>query len=406
MDITEVKGADSLYEANGIILESENNATRLFGSSHTFYSAEGSSLSIRAMIYLSMRHALSCGKTPRILAGRNAHKAFITAAALLDVSVEWFGGGSLLCCDIDPEKLEQRLATGEITALYVTSPDYLGNLCDIAALSRLCKKYHTLLLVDNAHGAYLHFLSESLHPIALGADAASDSAHKTLPVLTGGGYLHIGKSAPDLFWKEARAALSLFGSTSPSYLILQSLDAANAYLADGYKQKLLTFSEKVWALKKRLRQKGFMLCGSEPLKITIAPKAYGYTGYELSEILRDKGIECEFADADYLTLMLTPENGEDIAVLEAALCQIAPKAPILCFPPRRGEGRQKMSPRAALFGKKERVSVEACVGRIYADLSVSCPPAVPIVLCGEEITEDAVAALQYYGITTCEVVAE
>jgi arginine/lysine/ornithine decarboxylase len=119
-------------------------------------------------------------------------------------------------------------------AVYVTSPDYLGNQQDLAGLSAVCAARGIPLLVDNAHGAYLHFLPQPAHPLDLGATACCDSAHKTLPVLTGGAYLHIAKNAPERYARDAKRAMALFGSTSPSYLILQSLDRANAYLAGGY----------------------------------------------------------------------------------------------------------------------------------------------------------------------------
>ena len=113
-------------------------------------------------------------------------------------------------------------------AFYLTSPDYLGGMQDIAALSAVCDAHGVPLLVDNAHGAYLRFLpGGSRHPIDLGAAACCDSGHKTLPVLTGGAYLHLGPKAPVQEESTVRSALALFGSTSPSYLILQSLDACN-----------------------------------------------------------------------------------------------------------------------------------------------------------------------------------
>ena len=102
--------------------------------------------------------------------------------------------------------------------MYVTSPDYLGGMQDVAALAEVCHRYGTLLAVDNAHGAYLRFLRPSRHPLDLGADLCCDSAHKTLSVLTGGAYLHIARTAPTSLAENAKEALALFGSTSPSYL--------------------------------------------------------------------------------------------------------------------------------------------------------------------------------------------
>ena len=220
-DITEIDGADVLYGAHGIIRESEENARTLFGTGATLYSAEGSSLSIRAMLYLSALYAKEQGRAPRILAARNAHRVFITAAALLDVDVEWmFGEGELLRCTVTAEALEEKLKTAESlpAAVYITSPDYLGNLADVASLSEVCRRYRVLLLVDNAHGAYLRFLLTDRHPMSLGADLCCDSAHKTLPVLTGGGYLHISGEAPRSLIEAAESAMALFASTSPCAL--------------------------------------------------------------------------------------------------------------------------------------------------------------------------------------------
>ena len=200
LDITEVEGADVLYHARGIIRESEENAASLFGTAATFYSTEGSSLCIRAMLHLALLQAKEEGREPLILAGRNAHKTFLSAIALLDLEVEWLypsQEAGLLSCPVEPAQLEAAFA-GERkpTAVYVTAPDYLGNLLDIRALAELCHRHGALLLVDNAHGAYLHFLPQPIHPMDLGADLCCDSAHKTLPVLTGGAYLHISRTAP------------------------------------------------------------------------------------------------------------------------------------------------------------------------------------------------------------------
>ncbi len=410
LDITEIEGADVLYKAEGIIKESEENATKLFGTGKTFYSTEGSSLSIRAMLYLIKSEG---GQPPVVAAGRNAHKTFVTAAALLGIEVQWIlpeESTDILSCKISPSYLDEFLnnSSRKPDAVYITSPDYLGNMADIEGLAKVCHRHNVLLLVDNAHGAYLKFLPESLHPIDSGADMCCDSAHKTLPVLTGGAYLHISKNAPERFVKQAENALSLFASTSPSYLILQSLDHANKYLAEGYREKLADFMGKIKTLRDYLVSLKYTLIGEELLKVTIDAKKYGYTGNEMADILYDKGIVCEFADPDYVVLMLTP----DIAVekIQQAFSTIPPKSskkfrtgvrpPAVILP------KQKIVMSKAIFMPSEELPVEECLGRILASPTVACPPAIPIVVCGEAIDENSIELFKYYGIKKCNVIKE
>ena len=408
LDITEVFGADSLYDASGIILESEKNASELFGSD-TLYSTEGSSHVIRAMMYLVCLHAKNNGEQARVLAARNCHKTFISSAALLDFDVEWIEGesGSYLSCDIDANKLDEYLSAAETkpTAVYLTSPDYLGHIADIEAISSVCRKHNMLLCVDNAHGAYLRFLKDSKHPIDLGADICCDSAHKTLPVLTGGAYMHISDNAPAIFEENAKDALSLFGSTSPSYLVLQSLDRANAYLADGYPTRLASLIDKISSLKDRLLKAGYSFYGDEPTKLAIEAKKYGYTGNDLAKILADKGMICEFCDPDYLVLMFTPEieDGE-LARLEDALLSVAKLPEIEAEPPQYATFERKTSIREATMSPCELLPVSECEGRVLARLGVSCPPAVPIAVSGEVISREMIECFKYYGIEKISVV--
>lgn len=408
-DITEIDGADSLYEAGGIIRASEQNASALFGCP-TFYSTEGSSQCIRAMLYLAAVHAKETGRTPRLLAGRNAHKTFLSAAALLDLDVTWLypqKADSYLSCAINADTLDAALSANDsVTAVYLTAPDYLGNCLPISDLAAVCHRHGALLLVDNAHGAYLKFLPNAAHPIDLGADLCCDSAHKTLPVLTGGAYLHIAPTAPTMLFDHAKVALALFGSTSPSYLILQSLDAANRYLEE-YPARLAAFASEVQGLKTRLLAHGFTLCGDEVLKLTLTTKPYGWDGREFAAQLRERGVECEFADPDFVVMMLTPEVGrEGLRQLETALCVLPKRNAITTTPPRLVVPTRVMSIREAALSPCEVIPARECTGRVLAAATVGCPPAVPIVVSGERIDEDAVRCFAYYGIDTCTVVKE
>lgn len=404
-DLTEIDGADSLFSANGIIAQSEQNASALFGA-HTFYSTEGSSLAIKAMLLLVAKYAKAKGQTPLVLAGRNAHKAFVSGVALVDVAVEWIFAKdqNYLSCNVTAEEIANLLDTMDKkpTAVYLTSPDYLGNVVDIASIAKVCKAHGVLLVVDNAHGAYLKFASGKMHPIDLGADMCCDSAHKTLPCLTGGAYLHISKLAPAEFCEQAKNALALFGSTSPSYLILQSLDKLNGYLADGYPQKLNTYMQKVQLLKQNLRDYGWTLVGNEPLKITLQTKPFGYTGDDLASMLCNQGIVCEFHDSDFVVFMLTPDNNLDR--LQSALMAIEKRQPICATQPRAVRPSRALTIRQATLAPSEFVDVEYAYGRILADLSVGCPPAVPILVCGEVVDKNAIDRFRYYGVTRIAVV--
>lgn len=408
-DITEIKGADSLFECDGIIKESERNASSVFGSD-TFYSTEGSSLIIRAMIYLSLLNAKEREKECVILASRNVHKTFLSAAALLDVDVRWMypkDGESYLSCKIDADELDRAIVENEPTAVYITSPDYLGNIADINAISKVCKRRGVLLLVDNAHGAYLKFLSESQHPCDLGADICCDSAHKTLPALTGGAYLHIAYDAPTLLHEQAKDALALFASTSPSYLILSSLDLLNRYLSDVYRDELAVFCERVNRLRSDLASYGYALIGNEALKITICPKGFGYFGFEIAEIMRGRGIECEFCDGDNVVMMLTPQIGErGIKRVREILLSLERKSPIKDIAPHFSRPERVMSLREATLSASEVLPSDECVGRTLALSTVACPPAVPILVCGERIDENALKCFEYYEIKSCRVVKE
>ncbi len=297
-------------------------------------------------------------------------------------------------------------------------------------------------MVDNAHGAYLRFLRPSRHPLDLGADLCCDSAHKTLPVLTGGAYLHIAKTAPASLAENAKEALALFGSTSPSYLTLSSLDRFNG--ETDYPARLAETVERLAELRRRLESAGWALADSDPLRLTIrAPRGStggeiaerlrqggveceyadpeflvlmatpentpedlrltiraprGSTGGEIAERLRQGGVECEYADPEFLVLMATPENTpEDLSRVVTALGP-APAPPAVPEKLPLSRGKQVCSIRQALFAPRETIPARESLGRICGALTVSCPPAIPIAVSGEEITPEAAALFVRYGV--------
>lgn len=407
MDLTEIYGADELFAAEGIIKESEQNASSLFGCP-TYYSTQGSTLCIQTMCTILCQDAKSKGKKPKILAGRNAHRSFIHAAALLDFDIEWlYGNSDYLSCKIHAEDLEKAIIESHPTAVYLTNPDYLGNLLDIQSLASVCKKHNVLLAIDNAHGAYLRFLEPSLHPIDLGADLCCDSAHKTLPVLTGGAYLHLSDSLNQVWKNDVKHFMEYFSSTSPSYLIMASLDATNEVLDTTFKKSLSECIQRVDGLKNTLIQHGYTILSGEPMKITISTKEFGYTGNEIANLLMECDIYPEFYDSDYIVLMPSPYNTkDDLKRLETCLCGIERKPLLINKPPKLEQSKKAMNVRQALFSSSITLDVSKSLGQVCSSVTVSCPPAILPVIPGEVISESSIEVMRYYGIETVRVVKE
>lgn len=407
MDLTEIYGADELFAAEGIIKESEQNASSLFGCP-TYYSTQGSTLCIQTMCTILCQDAKSKDKKPKILAGRNAHRSFIHAAALLDFDIAWlYGNSDYLSCKIHAEDLEKAIIESLPTAVYLTNPDYLGNLLDIQSLANVCKKHNVLLAIDNAHGAYLRFLESSLHPIDLGADLCCDSAHKTLPVLTGGAYLHLSDSLNQVWKNDVKHFMEYFSSTSPSYLIMASLDTANEVLDTTFKKSLSECIQRVDGLKNTLTQHGYTILSGEPMKITISTKEFGYTGNEIANLLMECDIYPEFYDSDYIVLMPSPYNTkDDFERLQKCLCGIDRKPILINKPPKLEQSKKAMNVRQALFSSSITLDVSKSLGQVCSSVTVSCPPAILPVIPGEVINESSIEVMKYYGIETVRVVKE
>lgn len=412
-DITEIPGADELYAPCGIIRESEENAAALFGSGRTLYSTEGSSQCIRAMLHMvAVRARAGQGNPtrPYVLAARNAHKTFLYGLALTDMDVKWLMPSvsqSLCSCRLTAADVYAALRSAPVlpAAVYVTSPDYLGNLLPIREIAEVCHAEGVPLLVDNAHGAYLRFLPTDLHPMTAGADMCCDSAHKTLPALTGTAYLHISKNAPPTFAAGAREAMALYGSTSPSYLLLASLDLCNATLAEGYRELLTERIRQLDEVKRTLKQHGWIVEPSEPLKLTLrAPTALN--GEQIAEELRRAGYVCEYADREHIVMM--PSVGTTPRELEGVVCALGdcPAPPAVPFSCRLPVAESVMTVREAIFAPFEYLPIAEAVGRVCATPTVSCPPAIPIAVSGEVIREEHLHLFEHYSIREIAVVKE
>ena len=413
LDLTEIRGADYLFGAEGIIAESEARTAALYGTAKTLYSTEGSSLCIKTMLAIADHCREDKSQRMLVMAPRNVHKAFINACILLDIDADWVypaeKSRSLCSSGVTAHDIRSafRKCPRKIDAVYITSPDYLGFIADIPAIAEVCKSYNVPLIVDNAHGAYLKLLDPDTHPITLGADMCCDSAHKTLPCYTGGAMLHISQNAPKGFVECSKLMMSLFASTSPSYLIMQSLDLCAEYLAGDYSAALAQTAARTELCKRRLNDMGWRTIGDERCKITIASAERGVSGDDLGDILRKNKIEPEYTDPDLVVLMTTPFNTEeDFARLESAMADI---------PRREGtdlsfdgipEAVVRLPIRQAAFSLQHEISVDQAEGRICGMTVTSCQPSVPIAVSGEEITAEIIDILKRYGVYKISVLGD
>ncbi|MCL2693762.1 MAG: aminotransferase class I/II-fold pyridoxal phosphate-dependent enzyme [Oscillospiraceae bacterium] len=388
-DITEINGADSLYESRGIIAESECIAASLFGAEHTLFSCSGSTLAIQAMLALVKSNGGN-----RIAAFRYAHRSFVSAAALLGFDVDWIYPKAFLSAEVTPDNINAAIKT-DTAAVFLNSLDYYGQACGVKSAAEVCKAANIPLLVDNAHGAYLVFTDK--HPLALGAAMTADSAHKTLPALTGAAYLHIKEKG---FAESAKAMTALFGTSSPSYLLLESLDLCNKHIAED-KPKAFNL---IAGLKVNLRGLGFRLRESDALRITVNTRESGYTGAEFAEKLRENNVECEYADENCTVLLFsTVSTIDDVNAVRAAFENIERKKPLKpsIIPVLRP--KRIMSVREALFVPDRDclfLPPGDAVGKVCAGIYAPCPPCVPFIMPGEKIGEEEAGLLKHFGVSS------
>jgi arginine/lysine/ornithine decarboxylase len=367
LDLTEIDGAVETIQL------SERFAADLFGAGRTLFSCSGSTLGIFAM------SAPFAGKS--IAIGGSVHRSIVDAAILLDI---------MLSADTDTAD-----------ALLITSIDYYGNFT-------LNPSIEIPLLVDNAHGAYLVFTEE--HPLHNGAVMTVESAHKTLPALTGAAYLHISAAQCDKYAETVTDAMALFGTTSPSFLILDSLDLCNRHIALERERALSAF-DAVATLKDDLINSGFALRKTDRLRITVNANDYGYSGAALADELSQHGIVSEMHDNKYVILMFsTITTHKDCEYVSEAFRKVSRKSPIIGgtdFAEYRNKSPAPltMRPRTAYFSPKRTVKTREAIGHICAGVHVTIPPCVPLVLPGELITAEKAELLSLCGLDKITVLA-
>ncbi len=404
-DLTELPDTDSLFECSGAIREAEIKAARLFGAKYTAISAGGCTLAIQGMI------AAFAKIGDKVIFSRNLHRSAVNACVLLGLKPEWMlhrdDCGLGLTGRIHPDDVRGALEKNpDAAAVYITSPDYYGCMSDVNAISAVCRQYNIPLLVDNAHGT--HLIAFGRHPMQLGADASACSAHKTLPVLTGGAWLNCGSERAV---EKIKSAMSLFGSTSPSYMVMASLDIARAWMEKDGIKKFAETAKIVQELRALALNSGFEIPQGEcdPTRLTLLTQSTGFSGNEAAAYFRQMQVECEYSDKAAVVFIITPFNsGNDISRLRNAISGFNPRPCSdnsckrcdfrLETPPDRG-----MYPRQAFQLESTTIPAAQSVGRIAAEVKAVCPPGIPVIMPGEIINEQCMKIMISSGITEISV---
>lgn len=396
-DITEIDGSDSLFESDvsgGIIGESEAIAASLFGSQKTLYSCAGSTLAIQTALAV-----LKSQGVKTIAASRCSHRSLALAASLLHINVKWLYPKEFPSANV----IYDAEAIRDADALFITNVDYFGGTWKFV-------NPNIPTVIDNAQAAYLRFVDKRimgydyLHPLELGFPLiCADSAHKTLPVLTGGAYLHFAKGTDP---SRAKEMMALFGSSSPSYLILESLDRFNGMLTDNI-QMVTNACLMVAELKERLSEAGVPLLKSDPLRITVNACEYGMTGGEYADFLRQNGgIECELTDNNRAVLLFSAATTlEDCERAELAMKFVPTKTPLPQFEYPVVKATADMPMWEAMYSPCKTIPIKSASGEVCAKLIAPCPPGIPIVMPGEIIDHNVIDALWKFGIENVTVVS-
>lgn len=404
IDLINIAPLDDLHRPVSVIKEAQELASDAFGADHTFFSVQGTSGAIITMI-LSV-----CAQGDKIIVPRNVHKSVMTAVIIA-------GAKPIFISPAMDERLgiAHGITTSSVRkalelhpdakAVLVINPTYFGISTNLKEIVDLVHQYDMPVLVDEAHGAHIHF-HERLPVSAMeaGADMAATSIHKLGGSLTQSSILNMKAGRVDP--KRVQSIISMLTTTSTSYILLASLDAARRHLAiNGWNLADQSIGLAEYAREKINQIDGLYCVGEEildneaaysydPTKLIIHVHQLGITGYDVELMMRDKfNIEVELSDLYNILCLITPgDTIETVNQLVEALRQISKKstfahsAPVSIITPEIP--LLSLSPRDAFYADTESVSLDDAVGRIIAEFIMIYPPGIPILLPGEVITQE------------------
>lgn len=408
MDLTEIPGLDNLHNPQGAIMKAQTLAAQAFGSHHTWFLVNGSTSGVHAMILAA------CPPGTSLIVPRNCHKSVINAMVMGDINPIYiqteYDESRGLATQIALKSLEKALDDNlNAQGALVVSPNYYGMCAHIEAIAKAIHKRNKVLLVDEAHGAHFPF-----HPLLpssageLGADLWVHSAHKTLPAFTQTAYLHIKGQRVNK--ERVSQVLSMIQTSSPSYILMASLDWARNLMVTEGRDELTRLMDELQDLRTLLkRDMGIGSIDHNPwpevaaldsTRLVLDFKGLGITGYRAEKLLREEeGLQIEMSDYRYGIFICTIADGKGQRdkILEA--CQNLEKklGKVECCPFHLSISReipqQMMSPRQAFYSKTEKIPLEQSHGRICAQTIGAYPPGIPRYCPGELIGRDGVEEL-------------
>ncbi len=395
LDFTETDDTDDLHHPKEILKERMEYAAKIYGSKKTYFLVNGSTCGL-----LSAVSACTKSGGPLLMA-RNCHKSVYNAVFLRNlkpvyicppVTGEGINGG------ISPDDVEKALQKTNAGAFVMVSPTYEGIVSDVRAISEVCHRHGCILIVDEAHGAHFGFSDEFPESaVSSGADIVIQSLHKTLPSLTQTALLHICSHRADT--AEIERYLSIYQSSSPSYILLSSIDDCIEYMAGDKGKKV--FSEYIDLLKKfreenKSRIMGREIVGSGNVFDIDISKIIIWGGREVRDSLNRAGLQPEM-DSLFYSLALTSigDTEEGFNRLSWAVSSLSPKKvkPVFITPPAP---KIKLTPCEAHLQPGREIPLEESAGRISKAAVYVYPPGIPLINQGEEITESVINLINRY----------